>query len=231
MILQGLGAVFLTGALLPIDAAYGLGGAPHYYIRLRSVEISPEGASAVATSSVPASTTPAPAADGGTGEAVSAGLAPAAIVSMARENLIEALRKRSEVVLELEGVAADAPAASYTEELKRRKLKGYEVTLRLLKLDRTVKPPPPGRKFRVLEQSVKLTLVGTIYPGEPMLALGGDGESTVQIDVGAQISEHQERDVLADALKDAIGQAVTQALRKLEIGPMKPPKDPPRRKK
>ena len=51
------------------------------------------------------------------------------------------------------------------------------------------------------------------------------------VEVGTQISENQERDVLTDVVKDAVGQAVTQALRKLQIGPMVPPKDPPRRRK
>ena len=39
------------------------------------------------------------------------------------------------------------------------------------------------------------------------------------------------RDVLNDTMQDAIEQAINQALQKLKVGPMKPPKDPPRRKK
>jgi hypothetical protein len=192
---------------------------------LRDVEVS----ISPATTSDPGAQ--APLANDSEGTPESIGLTKDAIAKMARENLIDALHKRTEVVLELDGVASDAPAARYAEELKRRKLKGYEVTLRILKLERSVKPPAPGGRFRLLERNVKLSLVGTIYPGDPMLALGGDGESTVQIEVGKQISENQERDVLGDVLKDAVDQAVTQALRKLQIGPMKPPKDAPRRRK
>lgn len=201
-------ALFVVPAV-PADA----GAAPRYYIRLRAVEMA-EGVSVAAS---PGEEGTRPSSD--------------SVLAMARENLLDALSKRPEVVLQLDGVAADAPPESYAQELKRRKLKGYEVTLRITKLDRAVKPPPAGRKFRLLEQSMKLSLVGTLYPGEPTLALGGDGESTVQIEVGKQISENQERDVLTDVLKDAIGQAVSQALRKLEIGPMKPPKDVRRRPK
>lgn len=178
---------------------------PRYFIRLRAIEIA-------------------------AGITV-AGIGSDGLKAMAKENLLEALGKRPEVVLKLEGLADDAGPEKFGEELKRRKLKGYEVTLNVIKFDRQVLPPPAGRKFRLLEQSIKLSLVGTLYPGEPTLALGGDGESTVQIEVGAQISENQDRDVLSDVVKDAVGQAVTQALRKLEIGPMKPPKDPPRRRK
>lgn len=198
-----LGLLRLTEPFLQ-DAEAAAAG-PRYFIRLRTVE-------------------------------TAAGIKPTgvsneALKAMAKENLLEALGKRPEVVLKLEGVPDDAPAQRFGEEIKRRKLKGYEVTLNIIKLDRQVLPPPQGRKFRLLEQSIKLSLVGTLYPGEPTLAIGGDGESTVQIEVGVQISESQEKDVLADVLKDATQQAVTQALRKLEIGPMKPPKDPPRRRK
>lgn len=197
-----------------------LAAGPRYYIRLRTIELAEDAAGAGEKLPIEAGAAPDAARQ-----------SKDAILEMARKNLLDALHSRPEVVMEFEGVAVDAPPARYQEELNRRKLKGYEVTLRITKLERSVMPPPPGRKFRMLEQSVKLKLVGTLYPGEPTLVLGGDGESTVQIEVGAQISENQERDVMTDVLKDAIGQAVTQALRKLEAGPMKPPKDPPRRRK
>lgn len=201
----GAGVGLLAGpASLLSEAVAAPAGSPRYFIRLRAVEMA---------------------------AGINASVGNDALKSMAKENLLEALGKRPEVVMNLEGVPAETPAERFSEELKRRKLKGYEVTLNITKLDRQVMPPPAGRKFRLLEQSIKLSLVGTLWPGEPTLALGGDGESTVQIEVGVQISENQDRDVLVDVVKDAVGQAVTQALRKLEIGPMKPPKDPPRRRK
>lgn len=209
---------------------------PRYYLRLRGVEMATgalvgiePGATAPAK---PASTSGAAVADGGAAatEPGSSRSPAEAVIAMASENLMVELRKRSEVVLELDGVAADAPPARIKEELQRRGLRGYEVTLRLLKVERTLRPAPPGRRFRLLEQSVKVALVGTLYPGDPQLALGGDGESAVQIEVGAQISENQERDALTEAVKDAVSQAVTQGLRKLSAGPVKPPKDPPRRR-
>lgn len=224
--LQTIGSALLAAAVLPGSLLDGLGVAQaagaRYFIRLREVEIAQEAGG------------PAPAA--GTAAAQEAAAAPAGAnrelaIKLAHDDLVDALKKRPEVVMELDGVPADAPPARFGEELKRRGIKGYEVTLRILKLDRSVKPPPAGRKFRLLEQSVKLALVGTLFPGEPQLALGGDGESTVQIEVGNQISESQERDVLVDSIQDAVTQAVAQALRKLQLGPMKPPKDPPRRRK
>lgn len=149
-------------------------------------------------------------------------------IALARETLLAALQKRPEVTMEL--AAAPKNAAQVTEELKQRKLRGYDLTLRLLKLERVVRPAAPGKKFPLLEQNIKLSLVGTTFPGD-MLAIGGDGEATVQTEVGLQVSERQERDVLNDAMQDAIHQAINQALQKLKSGPMKPPKDKPRRKK
>lgn len=221
-----LGSIPLA-LLLPRLAHAG----PRYYLRLRGVEM----ASGAMVGVEPGTVAPTPAA-GTTGapDGGSAGTPPQspgdAVIEMARENLVTELRKRPEVVLELDGVPADAPPARIKEELQRRGLRGYEVTLRLLKVERALRPAPAGRRFRLLEQSVKLSLVGTLYPGDPQLALGGDGESAVQIEVGAQVSQNQERDALTEAVKDAVGQAVAQGLRKLSAGQAKPPKDPPRRR-
>lgn len=204
---------------------------PRYYLKIRAVELSEAARATLAIpAEAPASPAQAAVPDGGTAAAVAAAadaITPDAVAAQAKDMLLAALRKRPEVLLELDGKEADPAQA--VAEIKRRGVKGYEVTLRVLRLDRAIRPPPAGRKFRLLERNAKLSLVGTTFPGE-FLALGGDGESTVQIDVGAQVSDRQERDVLDDALQDAISQAVSQAMRKLQAGQMKPPKDPPRKK-
>jgi len=146
--------------------------------------------------------------------------------ALAKEMLIAALRKRPEVTLELATPLTDI--SGVTAEVKRKGLKAYEVGLRVLRLERTVRPPTGGKKFRLLEQDAKLSLVGSTFP-EKLLALGGDGESTVQIEVGNQINQRQEREVLEEALKDAIEQAVKQGMAKLSAPPGKAPKGPPRK--
>jgi hypothetical protein len=148
--------------------------------------------------------------------------------AMALDFLREALGKRPEVTLDL-GIPLDNPDA-VKAEVKRRGLRAYELTLRVLKQERTVKPQPAGGKFRLLEQNVRLSLVGSTYP-EKMLALGGDGESTVQIEIGSTVNERQENEVLTEAYKDAIEQAVKQGMAKLAAGPPKAPKGPPRKAK
>ena len=210
--------------------------APRWFLKIRGIEMAPEALSGSIPHITQAAKASAPAAAEGTSPPPAATVIEDrkaltdVILSIARAALDDELKKRNEVVVSLDNVPPDAPAGQLAGELKRRALKGYEVTLRVLKVERALRPPPQGRKFRLLEESVKLSLVGTLYPDSPQLALGGEGESAVQFEVGVQISENQERDALDGAIKDAVNQAVSQALRKLAIGPQKPPKDPPRRR-
>lgn len=148
-------------------------------------------------------------------------------VALAREIFAQELSKHPEFTQDGAGLPADGAALG--DELRRRKLRGYQVTVRILDVRRALLPPPAGKQYRILERGVKLTLVGTTLPGD-QLALGGDGESTIQADVGSRISDKTEREVLTDALRDAVSQAVGQALRKLKIGPMKAPSEHRRRK-
>lgn len=133
-------------------------------------------------------------------------------VKLSREVLAQELARRSEVSTDLGG---GVPEAALGETLRKKGLKGYRLTLRLLGSSRTVHPPARGKRYRVLERGVKLSVVGETLPGA-QLAVGGDGESMVQVEVGSQISEQQEQEVLRDALRDALSQALAQAIRKLD---------------
>lgn len=135
------------------------------------------------------------------------------VVKLSREVLAQELARRSEVSTDLGG---EVPEAALGEALKKRGLKGYRLTLRLLGNSRTIHPPARGKRYRVLERGVKLSVVGETLPGA-QLAVGGDGESMIQVEVGSQISEQQEQEVLRDALRDAISQALAQAIRKLDL--------------
>ena len=244
-----------SGGIRPASAAPGAAkpAGARYFIKLRGIEMAGTitgklpasaagpgtgvaGAGGDAAGSVPATAAvpspaggdgaaPAPASGAGVSNATPVPNEPAEI-ALARTTLLKALSTRPEVVMDLE---LPADPAQISAELKRRGLRGYEVTLRILRMDRQVKPPPPGKQFRLLEQIVKVSLIGTTFPGE-LLALGGEGESTVQIEIGSQINDVQEREVATDALQDAVNQAVANAIRKLQIGPMVPPKDAPRRR-
>lgn len=250
-----LGAAVVAGSLLPAAMEQSAAAAPRYYLKVRDVEFAPGVAqsAAIVSKEAPkagteASTGATPGTGTGTGTGTpagtEAGTPPAATASgtggsgetgaatakgpaqLARELLSETLRKRPEVTLELESPLDNAEAVK--AECKRKGLKPYEVNLRVMRMDRSVKPPPPGKKFRMLEQNVKLSLVGVTFP-EKMLAVGGDGESTVQIEVGQDVSSRQEQEVLEEALKDAIEQAVKSGLAKLSMPLSKPQKDVRRR--
>lgn len=134
---------------------------------------------------------------------------------MARQVFEEELKKRPEVAM--------APA-----DAEGGKIKSYQLTLRVLADTRALKPPPPGKQYRVLERSIKLTILGTTLK-EDMLAIGGNGESTIQADVGATVTERQEQELLVAALHDATAHAVAETIRKLKIGGMTPPAEKPRR--
>lgn len=234
-----LGVAVVAGFLLPLSLSQSAAAAPRYFLKVREVEFAPGVAQAAAivskeapksgteagtgtdSAAPPAATASGTGGTGGTAAATAKGPA-----QLARELLSEALRKRPEVTLELESPLDNAEAVK--AECKRKGLKPYEVNLRVMRMDRSVKPPPAGKKFRMLEQNVKLSLVGVTFP-EKMLAVGGDGESTVQIEVGQDVSATQEQEVLEEALKDAIEQAVKSGLAKLSMPLSKPQKEVRRR--
>lgn len=152
-----------------------------------------------------------------------------AVAGDARRLLREALAREPDVLLadeslDVKGLADPAQVGALAESLKRRRLQGLLVTLRLLKAERTMAPPLPGKRYQIMEQRVRLALVGTTLPGAQLL-LGGEGESTLQAEVGARVTPQQEQELTRDALKDAVAQAVTQALRQLrQRTEAKPPK-------
>jgi hypothetical protein len=83
---------------------------------------------------------------------------------------------------------------------------------------RELNPPPAGKPFRTLVRGIKLSVFGDALP-EKILALGGDGESTV----GAEVNKNADLDkeakpIMMDAAKEAIRQAVDMTVTKLKIG-------------
>lgn len=214
-----LGSLALALTLASLSLSPGrAAAAPRYFMKLTEVEFA---AGAIKVN------VPREGSDAGGGDSGKSAVDEKAGM-MARDFLREALAKRPEVTLEL-SAPLDNPEA-VKAEVKRRNLRAYELTLRVLRQERAVKPPPQGKTFRLLEQNIRLSLVGVTFP-EKLLALGGDGESTVQIEVGNPINERQESEVLTEALKDAIEQAVKQGMAKLIAGPPKAPKSPPRKPK
>lgn len=185
--------------------------AAKYFIKVRDTELAagtdaklPEEAKSVSAEKTEAAEPAPPAAT-----------APAPSKTAAqhvKDVLLDTLRKQPDVTLEIDTPLSNPSAAK--EECKRKGLRPFEFAVRVLRLERNVKPAPAGKRFRSLEQIVKLSLIGTTWP-EGLLAVGGDGESTIQIEIGERVTIGQEREVFEEAVKDAVEQAVRQGMQKL----------------
>jgi hypothetical protein len=113
--------------------------------------------------------------------------------------------------------SGDDPEA-LKEALKKKGIKALELTLRILSVTQEVKPPAPGKQYRQLVRGIKLSVFGDSLP-EKVLAIGGDGESMVAAEVGANANLEQEgKPLLVDASKEAVKQAVDMTVAKLKMG-------------
>jgi len=99
-------------------------------------------------------------------------------------------------------------------ELKKRKLAGFDVVVKIAELKKEVKEPNPGSRLKRLSVSVRLSVLGTTLPGEKM-AFGGDGEAAAETEVSDRRMDTEAESLIKDAIKDAIKQAVDQAVLKL----------------
>ena len=115
-------------------------------------------------------------------------------------------------------------------ELKKRNLRGFDVTVRIENFKQELKDPKPGGRLKQLAVNTRLSVFGATIP-EAKVAFSGSGESGVE----AEVSEHRMKaDTAAagkDVLKDAIKQAVDQAVLKLSLGKSEPMNEKKKRKK
>ncbi len=221
-------AQFATAAVLCLGLTDAASAAPKYFIKVRDTEL----AAGIDTRVPPADAAPKSSSDdkpdaGATQPDAAAQSDSKAVASMVKSVLSETLRKQPDVTLELESPLSNPDAVK--AECKRKGLRAFEFAVRVLKMNRTIKPPAAGKRFRNLEQVVKLSVVGTTVP-EGLLAVGGDGESTIQIEIGERVTPGQEREVLEESVKDAVEQAVKQGMLKLSQ-PVGKPAPEKRRKK
>ena len=117
--------------------------------------------------------------------------------------------------------ASDVQAASpgpeaLKAELDKRKLRGFDVTVRFEEVKKEVKPPKPGSRFNQLAVNVRLTVFGTTV-AEEKLAFSGDGEAGLEAEVSEKHVEKESMSLTKDAIKDAVKQAVDQAVLKLSV--------------
>jgi hypothetical protein len=114
-------------------------------------------------------------------------------------------------------------------ELKKRSLRGFDVTVRFDEFKQELKDPKPGGKLKQLAVNVRLSVFGTTIP-EAKVAFGGTGEAGVEAEVSERRMAADSASAGRDVVKDAIKQAVDQAVLKLS-GPKSQPMTERRRKK
>jgi hypothetical protein len=149
------------------------------------------------------------------------------LADSARDLLEKELGSRPEFTSDL-GAASDD--AAIIAELKRRRLRGFRVSLRLDELSKDLKPPRPGGRLKQLAVATKLSVFGTTLPGEK-LAFGGDGEALVEAEVVERRLEAETPPLVRDVLAQALKQAVDQAVTKLSMPPPAAPLNEAKRKR
>ncbi len=150
------------------------------------------------------------------------------IVDEAKELFVAEIKRHKELTLDPpEGLPSEPAAMS--AELKKRKLRAFEMTLKILQVDRALKPPPAGKQYQVLERGIRLSVFGDTLP-EKVMAIGGDGDSLINAEIGKQQDvESEAKKLLIEATKEAVKQAVDMTVTKLNLAG-KPEKKKPKPK-
>jgi hypothetical protein len=157
----------------------------------------------------------------------------AALKSYTGEALKAELASRPEWASDIGPAGAAGPGTDRTAlvgELKKRNLRGFDVTARIEKLKQEVKDPKPGARNKQLAVEIQLTVFGTTIP-DAKLAFSGDGQSGSEAEVSERRLAADTADTTKDVIKDAIKQAVDQAVLKLSIGKPGPMNEKHKKKK
>jgi hypothetical protein len=149
------------------------------------------------------------------------------IADLARELLNKDLEARPEFTSDLGGATTDE---AESEELQKRGLLGFRVSLRLDKLSKDLVAPRPGGRLKQLAVEVKLSVFGTTFPGEK-LAFGGEGEALLEAEVVESRLEKEELPLVRDAMAQALKQAVDQSVAKLSLPRAAPLNESKRKRK
>lgn len=179
-------------AALPLLLARGAVAAPKYYFQMQPVKA---GADVDATTK-----------------------------AFAADALKAELASRPEWASDVGAAGQQAPGqdrSALVAELKKRNLRGFDVTARIEKLKQQVKDPKPGARNKQLAVEVELTVFGTTIP-DAKLAFSGDGQSATEAEVSERRLAADTADATRDVIKDAVKQAVDQAVLKLSLGQSAP---------
>jgi hypothetical protein len=136
----------------------------------------------------------------------------ASVKASAAEALKAELASRPEWASDVGAPGQDPTALA--AELSKRKLRGFEVTVRIDSFKQEMKEPRPGGRMKQLAVNVKLTIIGATIP-DAKFAFEGNGESGVEAEVVESRMAKDSAMASKAALKSAIKQAVEEANTKL----------------
>jgi len=126
------------------------------------------------------------------------------------------------------GVGKDRDAVVAT--LKSKKVSGFDLVVRFVKVQREVKPPAPGSRLNQLAVSVGLAVLGTAIPGDK-IAFSGEGDASAEASVPDNRQDAEASSMFKEAIKTAIGQALDQAMMKLSLPKSVPMNESKRKRK
>jgi len=144
--------------------------------------------------------------------------------TLAADALKAELASRPEWASDIGPTGQQAPGQDRSDlvaELKKRNLRGFDVTARIESLKQQVKDPKPGARNKQLAVEVQVTVFGTTIP-DAKLAFSGEGQSGTEAEVTERRLAADTADATRDVIKDAIKQAVDQAVLKLASGKSAP---------
>lgn len=119
-------------------------------------------------------------------------------------------------------IKAGGDQTALAEELNKRKLRGFDVTLRIENFKQEMKDPRPGGRLKQLAVNVKLVVIGATIP-DAKFAFEGNGEASVEAEVAEKRMAADSANASKAAMKSAVKQAVDEAVVKLGAKPAAAP--------
>ena len=138
----------------------------------------------------------------------------ASVKASAAEALKAELASRPEWASDIGPAAPGQDQTALAAELTKRKLRGFDVTVRIDSFKQEMKEPRPGGRLKQLSVNVKLTIIGATIP-DAKFAFEGNGESGVEAEVAENRLAADRARASSAALKSAVKQAVEEANVKL----------------
>jgi hypothetical protein len=151
------------------------------------------------------------------------------IKEIAGEALKAELAARPEWLSDL-GVGVGADRQAVAAELKRRKLSGFDLIVKIVQIKKEVKDPSPGSRNNQLVVSIRLAVLGTVIPGDK-IAFSGEGEAGAEASVPERRIEAEATEMFKEATKSAVQQAIDQAVLKLRTPKATPMNESKRKRK